>query len=85
MAITAMGMETAAQSSAGLAIYDDVNQEHWASGYITALYRQGIVNGDENGNFNPENNVTYIETAKMIVNSLGYSVLAEDAGGYPSG
>lgn len=66
-------------------VFSDVGSDHWASGYIASLYRQGIINGDENGRFNPENNVTYTEAAKMIVSSLGYAISAEDNGGYPSG
>lgn len=66
-------------------VFKDVKKEHWVYGYLASLYRQGIINGDENGCFNPESNVTYTEAAKMLVCSLGYTINAEEAGGYPFG
>lgn len=66
-------------------VFSDVGQNHWACEFLTPLYHIGIICGDENGNFNPENTVTYAEAAKMLVASLGYTVLAEDQGGYPTG
>lgn len=66
-------------------VFKDVTKEHWAYGYLAALYRQGIINGDENSCFNPESNVTYTEAAKMLVCSLGYTINAEEEGGYPFG
>ena len=66
-------------------VFSDVKNEHWAYGYVASLYRQGIINGDVNGCFNPESNITYTEAAKMLVCSLGYTINAEEAGGYPFG
>ncbi len=65
--------------------FKDVESGHWASGAIYALYGMGIINGDELGNFNPEDNVTVSEAAKMLVTALGYGIFAERRGGYPSG
>lgn len=66
-------------------VFADVKSGHFAAHSAAALYRQGIINGDENGRFNPEDRVTYTEAAKMLVASLGYSAAAEDSGGYPGG
>lgn len=66
-------------------VFYDVDFEHFAAGEIGALYRCGIISGDENGFFNPSNDVTYAEVAKMLVAALGYSVKAEENGGYPIG
>lgn len=85
MAITAMGMETAAQSSAGLAIYDDVNQEHWASGYINLATNLGIVEGDGDGNFRPNAPITYQEAVAIMVRATGHETAATSKGGYPQG
>ncbi len=65
--------------------FPDVNVEHWAFPYVCALKEAGIVNGDENGHFNPENEITNEEIVKMIVALLGYSELAIARGGYPAG
>lgn len=66
-------------------IFPDVPLEHWAHKYISAAYEAGIVKGDENGLFNPENNVTNEEFIKMTICLLGYEPMAEVRGGYPAG
>lgn len=65
--------------------FDDVTQEHWAYKYIYAAKEQGIVNGYEDGNFNPESNITNEEIVKMIVCLLGYDAMAKRQSGYPAG
>ena len=65
--------------------FNDVPESHWAYRYICYAKKNGIVNGDENGNFNPEANITNAEIAKMVVSLLGYSVFADNNGGYPIG
>ena len=65
--------------------FKDVPESHWAYRHICYAKKNGIVNGDENGNFNPEANITNAEIAKMVVSLLGYSVFADNNGGYPIG
>lgn len=65
--------------------FKDVKSDHWAAWAINALYKLGVVNGDENGNFNPESNISYIDTAKILISVLGYGAEAESKGGYPEG
>ncbi len=45
--------------------YSDVPDNHWASQYIEAMTKQGIVSG-YNGSFNPDNTVTRAEYLKML-------------------
>ncbi len=66
-------------------VFPDVDSDYWGAGAIYALYGMGIVNGDENGHFNPEDNVTLQEAVKIMVSSLGYTVVANEKGGYPFG
>lgn len=66
-------------------LFNDVSAEHWGYKYIYAAKKQGIVNGDGNGNFNPESNITNEEIVKMIVCLLGYGEMAEQQSGYPAG
>lgn len=66
-------------------IFPDVEKEHYAAGAISALYNSKIINGDENGLFNPDMQVTYTEAAKLLVCSLGFGIEAEENGGYPIG
>lgn len=65
--------------------FPDVSDSHWAYAYVCAAKEQGLVIGDENGNFNPENEVTNEEMIKMIVCLLKYEPFAQDMGGYPAG
>lgn len=69
----------------GERVFSDVSADNWAAAYVAALYRQGVISGDGSGNFEPDDEVTYIQAAKMLVCSLGYSVSAADSGGYPDG
>ena len=39
---------------------------HWAEKAIAALVEQGIVSGDENGDFNPDKHIIRAETVKLI-------------------
>ncbi len=65
--------------------FPDVSADHWAYKYICAAKDAGIVAGDENGYFNPQNNVTNEEIVKMIDCLLGYDAMADFLGGYPAG
>lgn len=51
-------------------IFPDVPESMWAYEAIASLKNAGIVSGDENGKFNPENNVTRAEYIKLVVMAL---------------
>ena len=51
-------------------VFPDVPESMWAYEAVTALKDAGIVSGDENGRFNPENNVTRAEYIKLVVMAL---------------
>lgn len=55
-----------------LEIFDDVTLTHWANGYIARAYAEGIIVGDGNGMFRPEDTVTYAEVYTMFINVLNY-------------
>ncbi len=65
--------------------FPDVSEEHWAYKYICAAKANGIIDGDENGNFNPEAAITNEEIVKILVCLLGYNAYADANGGYPAG
>ncbi len=65
--------------------FPDVPDSHWAKNYINAMKDYAIVVGDENGNFNPEAEVTNEEIIKMLVTALGYAPMADMTGGFPMG
>lgn len=66
-------------------IYTDVLPEDEAAPSIEYLYDKGIMIGYDTAEFKPENNITVSEVLKVMVVITGYSVFAEQAGGYPSG
>ena len=79
---TLIGAGTQGQVDSGFA---DVTAAHWASGYVKHAKGLGIIAGYNDVEFGPEDNVTYEQAIKLIVAALGYTYMAEDKGGYPSG
>lgn len=51
--------------------FDDVKSSHWAYDYITDSLERGWINGFEDGNFKPEDNVTYEQAVKMTAYAAG--------------
>lgn len=58
---------------------------HWAEGYISLAEKLGYIDGNGDGTFEPEADVTFEQAVKMAVNMIAYAVSAEDRGGYPAG
>lgn len=69
----------------GETVFSDVPADHWAAGYINTAYNNGIISGMGDGTFAPGANVTYEQVVRMIVSALGYTTLANQRGGYPTG
>lgn len=53
-------------------IFSDISA-HWAKEQILKAYKEGIVNGFDNGQFMPDKNVTRAEFAKMLAQTLKLS------------
>lgn len=85
MAIHTMGLDEAAEASKGPTKFDDVSEEHWANGYINLASQQGLIVGDGDGNFRPNAPISYAEAMTIMVQATGYTVSAENQGGYPNG
>lgn len=69
---TVAAVATLASSASALAVsFPDVDEAASYAGAVEALVALGVVNGDENGKFNPDNSVTRAEFAKMVVEALG--------------
>ena len=81
----ALGLENSANGAAGATAFVDVAADHWASGYINLATQNGIINGYGDGNFGPEDKVTYEQAVKMLVCALGFEPMASQKGGYPTG
>ena len=65
--------------------FADVPSDHWASGYVKFATDIGLINGMGDGTFAPEESVTLIQAAKIMVGVLGREIEATEKGGYPSG
>ncbi len=65
--------------------FSDVAGDYWAYLYIKSARRLSFIDGYEDGNFLPENDITLNEVIKIVINALGYAPKAEQAGGYPGG
>ena len=79
------GYETAAAGAAGASLYTDVPATHWAVGDINFATQMGIISGDGNGLFRPEDQVSYQEMVKMLVCALNYGPAVAEKGGWPTG
>ncbi len=66
-------------------IFSDLDTSHWANGYIAWTEKNGIINGFDDGTFQPDGNVTQQQAAKMIICAVGKKAEAENLGGYPIG
>ena len=78
--VTAIGSEYK-----GVSYFWDVTEETVGFGAINRLAEAGIVSGNENGSFSPDDNITLYQASKLIVCALGYSMKAEMNGGYSAG
>ena len=85
MAVAAMGLTDVAEAAKGYNDYDDVPQDHWANGFIHVATSLGIIEGDGDGKFRPNDKITYREAVAIMVRAAGYAPSAANKGGYPSG
>lgn len=83
--VRAKGLEDAAAGAKGATQFTDVAADHWAAGYINLATQNGIIVGYGDGTFGPSDEVTYEQITKMIVATLGYTPMANQQGGYPTG
>ncbi len=65
--------------------FTDVPATYWKSNSINALAEYGIISGDSERVFRPDDNITYDEAAALLIRILGYEGKAQLGGGYPSG
>ena len=85
IAIHAMGLEDAASSTSGQSKFPDVSTDFWANGYINLATSNGIIIGDDKGNFRPLDPITYAEAMTIMVRAIGFEPAALQKGGFPNG
>ena len=80
VAYMSIGNKAAESLTATGGIFADVPSTHWASKYIAFAANAGILNGDGDGNFRPEDSVTGAEVSKLMNTVLGYGKKGEYVG-----
>ena len=55
--------------------------DHWAKDYIVTLHSKGMVNGNPDGTYRPDNSITRAEFVAIAIRTLG-EVKADYAGGF---
>lgn len=62
---------SAAVTPAFAKVFPDT-EEHWAKDAVDVLSGYGVINGDDQGNFRPNDSITRAETATILDNLIGY-------------
>lgn len=65
--------------------FRDVPTTHWAANCVNSLAALGAISYDGVTTFRPDDVITVNEAIKILVEVLGYGVVAEARGGYPTG
>lgn len=82
MLVLALGLEGEARRLSGAPpAFKDVPGDYWGKDYITLGWEMGIVRGDAEGFFHPEDSVNRMELAAMVIRAMG---LEESADIYPA-
>ena len=82
--VVALGLEAGASLLEGTSSFDDVPTSHWATGYIAVAVQYGLIKGDGDGNFRPDDTVNYAEVATMVLRALGYDRVVDKNGTWPT-
>ena len=84
VAVRLFGMDSDNQSSTKSG-FADVADDYWGKNSINTAFDLGLVNGNGDGTFSPEDEVTAEQAVKIIVCALGYEPKAQSKGAYPGG
>ncbi|MCK9479079.1 MAG: S-layer homology domain-containing protein [Firmicutes bacterium] len=65
--------------------FADVPASHPQSGAINMAANLGLISGIDEQFFYPDENITLIQCVKVLLSALGYSIVADTLGEYPTG
>ncbi len=57
-------------SAATSLTFKDLPKDHWAYNYVYSMVNEGVINGYEDGSFNPSGTITRAEFAKILTESF---------------
>ena len=73
MAICASSYKNSAGANSAVSLFPDVTGSHWASGYVSAAIKAGLVSGYLDGTFKPDREVKLEEAVIITLKLLGYT------------
>ena len=73
MLVVAMGKEADVKTQITSQTFPDVAVGHWAAGYIELASQLNLIKGYPNGNFAPDDKVSYVEAVTMMLRALNYN------------
>ncbi|MBE5821948.1 MAG: S-layer homology domain-containing protein [Clostridiales bacterium] len=82
--VVALDLDAGADILTGESEFADVDANHWAIGFINVATSYGLIKGDGDGNFRPDDTVNYAEAATMALRALNYTSVVEKAGVWPT-
>lgn len=65
--------------------FPDVPPTEWSVRYVATAAELGIFSGYSNGNFGPNDPVTFEQMVKVLISAWGYDDEAMESGGWPDG
>lgn len=77
--VRAEGIEVDEEDRPAAKPFKDVAADHQLSAYILAAKKAEIFLGDADGNFHPEKNITRGQAAAVVVRTLGFEMIEENA------
>lgn len=83
--IRLQALENAAEAMTEASPFLDVPPDHPYAPYIVLGSSLGIISGDGDGYFRPDETLLLEEGTKLLVSCLGYDLPARQAGGFPNG
>lgn len=73
MLIVALGKADEVPSKINEKTFPDVPVDHWAAGYIQLASELDLIKGYPNGNFAPDDKVSYVEAVALMLRALNYN------------
>ena len=85
MVMGILGIDLSGVANTDMSPFIDVDEDYIYAPQIRYFYDAGWMTGYSDGRFFPDADLEFNQAVKVIVNILGYGVLAEQNGGYPGG
>lgn len=83
--VVALGQESKVTAAGNKTTKFKDMKGHWAYAYVNLASELGIINGYPNGNFGPNNTVSYAEATAMIIRALEYEdVVSKSTESWPN-